>query len=448
LATARVSDETAAVDFDTAASSAWAPKFPAAWAVPLAVGTLWDAADASSPVGAAAEGPQWFATIAPGSIAFGRVNRAREQRTAERETYGHKHGRGRGHTVGRQRKRIDLAVGWAASVNERNAQHSMWQAGLLDCEQWPERDSGDLDPGCDPLSPGKGRSRITEWSTKSRVKMIKRLSTLDYEPFIADGTPAMVTLTLPDGWQTYAPTGAEFKRLLRLFVKRYERAWARRLRGLWKLEFQERGAPHCHILMVPPHGQRGGQRWREWFASNWADIVTSCEGIPVKIAEQDRAKMIAVHSHRKASADYAEGMRASDPKRIAVYFLKHNLLSDKEYQHIVPRAWQEPGDGPGRFWGYWGLERADLAVPLTWWQAVDLARTLRRWDLAQRGIRKMVVTRVNRATGQVRTRKVTRRTARLRGTAGFLVVNDGPGLAMRLADVIATDYGAGGRVLP
>src|SRR5207249_5060118 len=54
--------------------------------------------------------------------------------------------------------------------------------------------------------------------------------------------------------------------------------------------------------------------------------------------------------------DYAEAHKCSDPKRLAVYFGKHGQYRSKEYQHNVPEAWQAPGKGPGRFWGYWGLK--------------------------------------------------------------------------------------------
>ena len=41
-------------------------------------------------------------------------------------------------------------------------------------------------------------------------------------------------------------------------------------------------------------------------------------------------------------------MNRPDPKRLAIYFTKHsspNDLGDKEYQHIVPEPWREPGKG-------------------------------------------------------------------------------------------------------
>jgi hypothetical protein len=131
--------------------------------------------------------------------------------------------------------------------------------------------------------------------------------------------------------------------------------------------------------MVPPAGTVDGLRWSQWFARTWADVL-GVEGQVLK-------DVVAVHEHRTASRNYAEGLRASDPRRVAVYFQMHNLLHDKTYQHVVPEAWQGEGDGPGRFWGYWGLQRADLAVAVTEDQAHELARLLNRWNDAKHGIR-------------------------------------------------------------
>lgn len=89
--------------------------------------------------------------------------------------------------------------------------------------------------------------------------------------------------------------------------------------------------------------------------------------------------------------DYAEGIKLTDPRRMAVYFAKYSTAGCKEYQHQVPREWitsylvykdcgrdydQARDDCPdcgcleaelvdtgsaGRFWGYRGL-RPVLAV--------------------------------------------------------------------------------------
>lgn len=413
------------------AQAVYRPAFPAAWAVPVAAGTLHDAANGPTPArgvpwrSTGHEGPQWYATVAPGLVAFGHFDPARAQRAAER--------------ADRARAcRVALGVAWRQREDVRLVTETLRAAGLLADDQV-------LESTHDPLLAWEPRARIREWSAKSRRNMIRRLSTLDYEPLVSAGVPAMVTLTMPDDWECYAPTGRAFKALVRALVKRYERAWRRRLIGLWKLEFQSRvcelgcrcnrrGGPHLHVLMVPPQGTAGGLEWRQWFARSWADVL----GRAAELDAETRRRIVAVHEHRKASADYAEGLRAADPKRVAVYFLKHNLLRDKEYQHEVPELWRGEGDGPGRFWGYWGLHRADRAVPLTDRQAVTLARTMRRWEKARAGRRKATVFRVDSTTGAVRRRSVVRRLRTMKATAGFMLVNDGPAVALMLADRLRT----------
>jgi hypothetical protein len=41
---------------------------------------------------------------------------------------------------------------------------------------------------------------------------------------------------------------------------------------------------------------------------------------------------------------YAEGIRLTDPRGMAVYFAKYGATGRKEYQHHVPREYPEDGD--------------------------------------------------------------------------------------------------------
>lgn len=429
-----------AVDVD--ALLVWSPSIPPAWAVPVAAGTLWDAAMpgrvmARRPyAGGAPEGPQWFATVAPGLIKFGSVDRARGVRRAEK--------------LSRIRDlRVRSLVGWTYAtgmIREAEAFAARFGDPAL-LSQVPC-------PLGDPLLRPEARARITEWSTKSQLNMMMRLSTLDYGDMLGAGMPAMVTLTLPKHWQEIAPDGRTWKRLVGRFVKRYERAWGP-LSALWKMEFQGREAPHEHLLMVPPEGYALCDRfsigtrahvcgrtglpyctrecrlpWREWFAESWSAVCAR--------TVEEYVRMVLVHAHPKACQDYAEGLRASDPKRVAVYFLKHGIMRNKAYQHIVPRSWQGEGKGPGRFWGYWRIDRADRPVPITSRQADDMVRALRKWARLERPTRKVRVYRCNRTTGKVRYRTVTRRNRPLPRKAGFLVVNDGPAVAIMLSAVLRT----------
>jgi len=373
----------------------WRPAFPAADLVSAAAGLLprreaWDGH----------EGPRPRVVIGPGVLALEAPDLARRERAAER-------------AVSRRRADVDAL---AAYLTEH---------GELPADEW------------------SSSREITGWSRRSRARMVRRLAELDWSPLVGPGRiPAMITLTYPGDWEAVAPSGRVVKDHLRALQLRWRRAWGTPLIGVWKLEFQRRGAPHIHIFTVPPRGRAGelrritrvrkrsavgdGLPFHEWLSVVWADIV----GHP---DPEERRRHLAAGT----GVDYAEGMRASDPRRLAVYFTKHGTFRDKEYQHEVPELWRRPGHGPGRFWGYWGLKVATAAVELTWDDYIMFARTLRRYARSQRALAVVTVRRVDTRTGAVRERRVRRRVRRFRRQAGFLVVRDGPAMAAALARLLA-----------
>lgn len=389
------------------ATSAWRHSFPSADLVGHAADLL-----PKAPRWTGKEGPRWHIKIAPGAISVGSIDPARSERVKERQQE-------------RDRKFIDLLV-----------------AEVIGCKAGccPSPDPEEVEERRARRS--MIRQRIKGWSRKSRANMVRSLCELDYAPMFTDENRplAMVTLTYPGDWETVAPDGAEVKDHLAKFRRRYERAWGEKLRAVWKLEFQRRGAPHFHILMPPPQGKTvpvgrrtradskvgAGLDFRQWLSEVWADIV----GHP---DPEERRR------HRLAGTgiDWNEGLKASDPRRVAVYFTKHGSFSAKEYQHCVPEAWQEPGKGPGRFWGYWRLEKAVYGAEVTAEDAAAVSRSLRRWSRAQGVTRELSVPRVNRKTGEIRYRTVRRRAARMKSGRGFVSVNDGAAMGAQLARWIA-----------
>jgi hypothetical protein len=363
------------------------------------------------------EGPRPLLTIAPGVVSIAWPDVARRERTAERQ---------------------QAAAREAASALGR---------------YWAEYVG-------DPADPEPTRT-VTEWSRKSRSRMTRRLAELDYTPLLRMGLRLpMTTLTYPGEWEVVAPTGKAVKRHLDQFRKRFERAWGVAFIGIWKLEFQRRGAPHIHLWGPEPEGTAGelrrltqrryrpavgdGLAYREWLSVVWADIVDHPD------PEQKRRHQLA-----GTAVDFREGERMRDPRRLAVYFTKHGSFSAKEYQHRVPELWQEPGRGPGRFWGYWGLDPATAGVELDPAAAVWAGRILRRYARAQgvtqqrtvRRVRGGVPVPVDQVVGlagaqlvtapeRVRYRRVRRRVTRLANGRGFLCVNDGPSLAAELARAV------------
>lgn len=358
----------------------WQPAFPSTDLVSAAANLLPAIREAGGRDELLREGPRWEITIGPGVIAVGTRDYARLERTAERQREA-------------DRKTADMLAAYLAAEGE-----------------FPE-------------DPEPSRT-ITGWSRKSRNAMFKRSLELDYAPLFADPTrlPAMITLTYPGDWLTVAASGKVVKAHLKALRKRYVRAWGEDLACIWKLEFQRRGAPHIHMLAVPPHGQVDGLQFRQWLSRAWADVVAHPD------LEEYRKHLAA-----GTGVDYAEGLRARDPRRVAVYFTKHGHFAAKEYQHEVPKEWQERGKGPGRFWGYWVLEPATATVLVDPALALRAGRTLRRWAHAQGVTRQVTRMRVEQSTGRIRYRRSRTRAVRLKNGRGWVSVNDGPAMASQLA---------------
>lgn len=290
---------------------------------------------------------------------------------------------------------------------------------------------------------------ITEWSRKSRSAMCRTFAELDYSPLVECGRiPAMITLTYPGDWEVVAPDGASVKRHMVLWRKRFQREYGEPARYIWKLEFQRRGAPHIHLWMAPPMSPgRSGRSFSQWLSEAWALVVDHPD--PVQKAR---------HRLAGTAIDVRNGLKACDPKRLAIYFTKHsspNLHGDKEYQHIVPELWRRPGRGPGRFWGVYGLKKAIAVVEVAQDAYLAARRIVRRWSRSQAvygdsassfptavvpRTATRLVPRVDRETGVVAHRRVRRRQAFCNqgGLAGgYALVNDGPAFASNLAAALS-----------
>lgn len=308
-----------------------------------------------------------------------------------------------------------------------------------------------------------GRAGCREWSRKSRARMTRRLASLDWSPMeprcmgVVDeqgdelvSVPAMVTLTYPGDYLAVVPDGEVAKRHLRAFRAAYARRFPGHDAGCWKLESQRRGAPHFHLLLMVPVTASGypSSAVRVWARLTWARIVGA--------TGEERRR----HEAAGVSVDTAEGARYSDPQRIAVYFSKHNAPgeSSKAYQNEIPAGWlDESGAGTvGRFWGYWRLRPVEVEATISAFDAVDAARLLRGWVKAQGRTRRVrrrrtrqsdpavwVVSRAGTVTPGRRARRrwVTERydVRALGGTrpAGFVLANDGPGLAAAVGRAVS-----------
>lgn len=369
------------------------------------------------------ESGRFHITVGPGVVRLGWTNPVRAEKAAER-------------AVGQHQRDVDDAKLQIRDDIARTAGHDD-----LAVVSSTRRSNSATEHRCTGAV-------ITEWSRKSRSAMCRTFAELDYSPLVESGrVPAMVTLTYPGHWEVVAPDGASVKRHMVLWRKRFQREYGEPARYVWKLEFQRRGAPHIHLWMAPPMSPgRSGRGFAQWLSETWAQIVDHPDSVQK-----------ARHLLAGTAIDVRNGLKAFDPKRLAIYFTKHsspNLHSDKEYQHIVPDLWRQPGRGPGRFWGVYGLKKAIAVVEVAQDAYLTARRIVRRWSRNQAvygdsGSRfpnavvprtaTRLVSRLDRETGVVQYRRVRRRrTLCTHGglAGGYALVNDGPTFAVQLARAI------------
>lgn len=264
---------------------------------------------------------------------------------------------------------------------------------------------------------------IDGWSSKSRSNLIRSILSLDLAPLVAsDALPVMVTLTLPGDWLAVTPDAATAARKFDNFRRAYLERWGS-VSWIWKREFQRRGAPHWHLWLVPP--SRDLREFQSWISSAWTTALQIEDSA-------ERARSLSAGTN----VSMAEGMRARDPKRLAIYFLKESLGGEgKAYQNSAPAEWA--GQSVGRFWGVAGIAYQLREVELDPRDVDAVWRVLRKVRAARGVTREIRVPRVNQRTGEIRYRTVRRR-ARSGGTAGWIAVNDGAAFASQLARWLTT----------
>lgn len=116
---------------------------------------------------------------------------------------------------------------------------------------------------------GGKRGRVGGFSPASRRRLLRWMHELD-ESRVPVGSVGMLTLT----WPAVYPGPVEAKVLLQRLEKRMLRAWSG-VALVWKLEPQERGAPHFHLLVF--WGRTlSAEEWQVrllWCAQAWFEVA-------------------------------------------------------------------------------------------------------------------------------------------------------------------------------
>lgn len=269
-------------------------------------------------------------------------------------------------------------------------------AGAVSCEVFA--DVTELHQfGGQPVGGGL-RGEIRGFTPQSRKRLLECLArTRDVE------TGLFVTLTYPAEFPTDPKI---YHAHLNSLIKRLKRTCPE-ARGVWRLEFQKRGAPHFHLLIFGvPHSARN---MRRWFKVAWYQVVGSGDLKHLEAGTQCDPILSRKHANRYA-AKYAA------------------------------KVDHEPTDQPtGRLWGHFGqLDQTSLFFCiLTRQQTIEFRRLVVRW-LASRGMR------------------YGRRLSRMTAGKGFSVFGLGdesapfPGLptVVRMLDFVRDEYPPGKPVVP
>lgn len=188
---------------------------------------------------------------------------------------------------------------------------TVWQTGsLCHLEGRPPRDREAKEVA--------KRGKITTWSNKSRFALKCALGKVPRE---ALGASLFVTLTYPGEFPPPDDHGV-YKDHLRRFLQEMSREWATAA-GIWKLEFQERGAAHYHLL-VTGLGAADLDYVRQWVGVTWYRIVGSGD-----------------EKHLRFTLHESTCQKAKSVAGAMSYLAKYVAKADQTL----------PGNFTGRYWG-------------------------------------------------------------------------------------------------
>lgn len=201
-------------------------------------------------------------------------------------------------------------------------------------------------------TPAGWRGPIKGFSRRSKRRLMEKLIGVGWESIVegvgkrsVSARGVFLSVTYPG---EYSADRQDWKRDLEVLRKRMERRWPLAF-GLWKEEFQERGAPHFHIPMVFEEVVDLPE-FRQWVSRAWYEIVGS--GDPKHLAAGTNVRPL-----------YGPVQRLL---RYLIKYLGKLVESDVE---------------TGRIWGKWGKVPCEVlaTVTLRWAGWVELQRRVRKW---------------------------------------------------------------------
>lgn len=176
------------------------------------------------------------------------------------------------------------------------------------------------------IPPGE-RGDIVEFSAQSRKRLMQLFASIDESA--VRSTSVFLTLTYHLDWPS-TPDGC--RQQLQAFLKAFQRKFPQTAQ-IWRLEFQQRGAPHYHILAVGlPFVDK------DWITSTWGRIAHG--------------------------TSIYHGLMATNVVQIDNWYHACAYVS-KEVAKVRQQSW---GEKVGRYWGVEGRKYLPIhldEIPLT-----------------------------------------------------------------------------------
>lgn len=164
---------------------------------------------------------------------------------------------------------------------------------------------------------GGKRGDIEIFSAGSRYRLFRLLHQLEFK------TVCFLTLTYPDEFPTDPKI---YKANLKEFHRKFEVEWPG-VQGVWRLEFQKRGAPHYHIMFLDWRPDDSGTI--EWL---WKSTCHTWD-----------------MAHELLGVNYELVVDQNQQRLIAHYMAKYIAKVDQtEVKNATVKC--------GRWWGKWNIE--------------------------------------------------------------------------------------------
>ncbi len=201
------------------------------------------------------------------------------------------------------------------------------------------------------------RVEISQFSARSRCALFRLVNSVN-RAVVSVASVRFVTLTYPREF----PTARSSKRHLDTVLKRFERQWGRRA-VIWKIEPQDRGAPHFHLLVLMPSGSSVDAEVR-WWAESWCEVVGSGD-----------ANHLKWHLGELGGENRPCCEVCRDWSSVVSY-------AGKYLGKLSAQGHGETWDRPGNFWGVRRRELLEISVDqveLTPAEALHVKRVMRRY---------------------------------------------------------------------